>query len=76
MADRILTRGLKTGTGVGGVKYILLRGLISSAAALSLETTIQIVLNIDQGRNLDLHIDRSRSVVLNIDQARDFDLEL
>ena len=29
MADRILTKGLKTGTGVGGVGYILRRGLVS-----------------------------------------------
>ena len=42
----------------------------------ALETLIQFVLNIDQGRSLDLHIDRSRSFTLNIDQARDFDLEL
>ncbi len=28
--DRILTQGLKTGTGVGGVEYILRRGLISA----------------------------------------------
>ncbi len=28
--DRILTKGLKTGTGVGGVEYILRRGLISA----------------------------------------------
>ncbi len=29
MYDRILTKGLKTGTGVGGVKYILRRGLVA-----------------------------------------------
>ena len=34
MADRILTRGLKTGTGVGGVKFMLLRGLTSSVAVI------------------------------------------
>ncbi len=34
MADRILTKGLKTGTGVGGVKYILRRGLISAAIVI------------------------------------------
>ncbi len=28
MADRILTKGLKTGTGVGGIKYILRKGLV------------------------------------------------
>lgn len=31
MSDRILTNGLKTGTGVSGVKYILRCGLISAA---------------------------------------------
>ncbi len=36
MADRILTKGLKTGTGVGGVKWILRRGLISAALILGL----------------------------------------
>lgn len=29
MASRIITRGLRTGIGIGGVKYILLRGLVS-----------------------------------------------
>lgn len=42
MADRILTKGLKTGTGVGGVKYILRRGLISEVAETAL---------IDDGQN-------------------------
>jgi hypothetical protein len=31
MVGRIITRGLKTGTGPGGVKYILRKGLLSSA---------------------------------------------
>ena len=29
MASRILTKGLRTGIGVGGVRYILMRGLVS-----------------------------------------------
>ncbi len=34
MADRILTKGLKTGTGVGGVKWILRRGLVPASIIL------------------------------------------
>jgi hypothetical protein len=29
MAGRIITKGLRTGIGIGGVRYILLRGLVS-----------------------------------------------
>ncbi len=34
MADRILTKGLKTGTGVGGIKWILRRGLVPASIIL------------------------------------------
>ncbi len=36
MADRILTKGLKTGTGVGGVKWILRRGLVPASFILAI----------------------------------------
>jgi hypothetical protein len=67
MASRIITKGLKTGTGVGGVKYILRRGLISAAAPVIsiLENTI----------SFDLFIDQQKDFQLFIDQQKNFDLE-
>lgn len=32
MASRIITKGLRTGIGIGGVKYILLRGLVPDSS--------------------------------------------
>ncbi len=69
MADRIITKGLKTGTGVGGVKYILRRGLLSSIAApapTSLETLI----------TFNVFIEQSRDYTTYIEQKKDFDVEL
>jgi hypothetical protein len=64
MSDRIITKGLKTGTGVGGVQYILRRGLISASAPISFENIIKFNLFIDQKKDFNLFIDQKKTFEL------------
>ena len=61
MADRILTKGLKTGTGAGGVKYILMRGLISTVLTIIIPETARHIFTVDRERRI-FTLDKERRI--------------
>ncbi len=74
MSIRILTKGLKTGTGAGGVKYILRRGLASAAFPL-VDSIITFIASIDQAVSNNTGITQNKSVVASIEQTVSYNVE-
>jgi hypothetical protein len=60
MADRILTKGLKTGTGIGGVKWILRRGLSSSVVVITLSQVKFTFVAMNQSKLTDVVLSQSK----------------